>query len=168
MTSVNKHMYPSSEIIVITATGVKPVPSPLLTLSLVVFTIGQQSRYHYNPHFILSHSRVEESEAYVDEAIFPRPHNKKGMHLDHKPRFIWFQGRNFLFIYLFIYLFIIFYTAGSYLLSILYILVYMSIPISQFITPPPLPLSPLGVHTFVLCICVSTSALQTGSSVPFF
>ena len=36
-------------------------------------------------------------------------------------------------------------------------------------TIPTLPrLSPLGVHTFVLYICVSTSALQTGSSVPFF
>ena len=34
--------------------------------------------------------------------------------------------------------------------------------------PPPPPLSPLGVHTFVLCICVSISALQTDSSVPFF
>ena len=40
----------------------------------------------------------------------------------------------------------------------------MSIPISQFIPPPPPPppLSPLGVHTFVLYICVSISALQTG------
>ena len=48
--------------------------------------------------------------------------------------------------------------------------VYMSLPVSQFITPPPtpLPLSPLGVHMFVLYICVSISALQTGSSVPFF
>ena len=45
----------------------------------------------------------------------------------------------------------------------------MSIPISQFIPPPPHPwLSPLHVHTFVLYICVSISALQTGSSVPFF
>ena len=35
----------------------------------------------------------------------------------------------------------------------------MSIPISQFIPPPPpaLPLSPLGVHTFVLYVCVSIS-----------
>ena len=48
---------------------------------------GQQSRYHYNPHFILSHSIVEERKAYVDEAIFPRPQTKKGMQLDHKPRF---------------------------------------------------------------------------------
>ena len=32
--------------------------------------------------------------------------------------------------------------------------VYMSIPISQFIPPPPPSLSPLGVHTFVLYICV--------------
>ena len=30
------------------------------------------------------------------------------------------------------------------------------------------PLSPLGVRTFVLYNCVSISALQTGSSVPFF
>ena len=33
-------------------------------------------------------------------------------------------------------------------------------------TPPPL--SPFGVHTLVLYICVSISALQTSSSVPFF
>ena len=53
----------------------------------------------------------------------------------------------------------------------IHISLYMSIPISQFIPPPPPPpppLSPLGVHTFVLYICVSISALQTGSSVPFF
>ena len=43
--------------------------------------------------------------------------------------------------------------------------IYMSILISQFV-PPPLP--PRGVHTCVLYICVSTSALQMGSSVPFF
>ena len=41
----------------------------------------------------------------------------------------------------------------------------MSIPIGQFSTPPP---PPFGVHTFVLYICVSISALQTSSSVPFF
>ena len=36
-------------------------------------------------------------------------------------------------------------------------------------TPPtPPPFSPLGVHMFVLYICVSISALQTDSSVPFF
>ena len=56
------------------------------------------------------------------------------------------------------------------LISYPHISVYMSIPISQFIppTPPPPPLSPIGVHTFVLYICVSVSALQTGSSMPFF
>ena len=41
-------------------------------------------------------------------------------------------------------------------------------PIHHTTTTSPPPLSPLGGHTFVLYICVSTSALQTGSSVPFF
>ena len=41
--------------------------------------------------------------------------------------------------------------------------VYMSIPISQLIPSPCL----LGVHTFVLYICVSISALQIGSYVLF-
>ena len=62
-----------------------------------------------------------------------------------------------------IYLF--FYTAGSYQLSILYILVYIRQSQSPNSTHPP---SPLGVHMFVLYICVSISALQTSSSVPFF
>ena len=39
--------------------------------------------------------------------------------------------------------------------------VYMSVPISQFI---PLFLSLLGIHTFLLYICVSSSALQIGSA----
>ena len=41
-------------------------------------------------------------------------------------------------------------------------------PIQHTTIPNPPPLSPLGVHTFVLYVCVSTSALQTSSSVPFF
>ena len=40
----------------------------------------------------------------------------------------------------------------------------MSIPICQLI---PLPF-PFGVHRLVIYICVSISALQIGSSVPFF
>ena len=47
---------------------------------------------------------------------------------------------------------------------VLYSSTYMSIPISQF-TPPSL--CPLGVHISVLYICVSISALQISSSVPF-
>ena len=39
-------------------------------------------------------------------------------------------------------------------------------PIQHTHLPPPL-LSPLGVHTFALYICVSISALQTSSSIPF-
>ena len=41
-------------------------------------------------------------------------------------------------------------------------------PIQHTTIPTPLQLSPLGVHAFVLYICVSISALKTGSSVPFF
>ena len=42
-----------------------------------------------------------------------------------------------------------------------------NLPIHPTTTHPPPRLSPLGVHTFVLYICVSISALQTGSCVPF-
>ena len=42
-----------------------------------------------------------------------------------------------------------------------------NLPIHQSPTPTPPPLSPLGVHKFVLYFCVSISAPQTGSSVPF-
>ena len=55
--------------------------------------------------------------------------------------------------------------------SILYTTVYTcqsQSPNSAHHHPHPPRFSPLGVHTFVLYICVSTSALQTGSSVPFF
>ena len=41
-------------------------------------------------------------------------------------------------------------------------------PIHHTTSTNPLPLSPRGVHMFVLYMSVSTSALQTGSSVPFF
>ena len=43
--------------------------------------------------------------------------------------------------------------------------IYMSIPISQFIPSTPFP---FGIHKFFLCICISVSALQMSSSVPFF
>ena len=43
-----------------------------------------------------------------------------------------------------------------------------NLPIHHTTTPSPPWLSPLDVHMFVLYICVSISALQTGSSVPFF
>ena len=43
-----------------------------------------------------------------------------------------------------------------------------NLPTHHTTTPTPPWLSPLGVHTFVLYICASISALQTGSSVPFF
>ena len=67
------------------------------------------------------------------------------------------------------------YIAGSYSLSISYILVYIchpNLPIHHTITTTiattlPSPLSSLDVHAFVLHICVSISALQTGSSVHF-
>ena len=43
-------------------------------------------------------------------------------------------------------------------------IVYIVNPISQFIPPPPFP---LGSHMFVLYVCVSISALQIRSLVPF-
>ena len=46
--------------------------------------------------------------------------------------------------------------------------VFTSIPASQFLPPDSSPPLPLGIHTFVLYICVSVSALQIRSSVPFF
>ena len=42
--------------------------------------------------------------------------------------------------------------------------VYMSIPVPQFI--PHSSLSPLGIHMFILYVCVSISSLQMCSSVP--
>ena len=58
-----------------------------------------------------------------------------------------------------------------YQLSVLYTSVYTCQSQSPNSSHPHHPhprLSPLGVHTFVLYICVSISALQTGSLVPFF
>ena len=46
--------------------------------------------------------------------------------------------------------------------------IYKSITISQFVSPLSVSPSPLSVHTFVFYICVSISALQTGSSIPLF
>ena len=43
--------------------------------------------------------------------------------------------------------------------------VYVSSPISQFVPPP---LSHLGIHTLILYVCVSISALQIDSSEKFF
>ena len=73
--------------------------------------------------------------------------------------------------YFFFEFYFILFLYSRFLLVIyfIHISVYMSIPVSQFIPPlAPTLLSPLGVHTFVLYICVSISALQTGSSIPFF
>ena len=78
--------------------------------------------------------------------------------------YFFFQFLNFI-------LFLFLYSRFLLVIHFIHISVYMSIPTSQFITQPPPThphLSPLGVHTFVLYICVSISALQTGSSVPFF
>ena len=59
------------------------------------------------------------------------------------------------------------YTVGSHQLSVLYIVVY----ICQSQSPNSSHTSPfqtLGIHMFVLYVCVSTSALQIRSSTPFF
>ena len=50
-----------------------------------------------------------------------------------------------------------------------YIIVSIYIYLSQSPSPSqPSPTFSLAVHTFVLYLCVSISALQIGSSVPFF
>ena len=54
------------------------------------------------------------------------------------------------------------YMATSNMLSILYIVVYRSIPVSQFIYPHP-----LCVSIFVLYICISISVFQISSFVSF-
>ena len=86
--------------------------------------------------------------------------------------FFFFYSFNFQFLFFLNFiLFIFLYSRFLLVIHSIHISVDMSIPISQFITPPPPPprrFPPLGVHTFVLYICVSISALQTGSSVPFF
>ena len=55
---------------------------------------------------------------------------------------------------------------GQFLLVICFTLcgVYMSIPVSQSISLSP---SHLGIHTFVLYVCVSISALSISSSTSF-
>ena len=57
------------------------------------------------------------------------------------------------------------YSTFSLVICIIQSSVNMSSPISQFIL---FPLPPFGVHTFIIYICVYISALQIGSSVPFF
>ena len=58
------------------------------------------------------------------------------------------------------------YTVGSHQLSVLYRVVYIRQSQSPKSSHPCI--SPVSVHVFVLCICVSISALQIGSSIPFF
>ena len=79
-----------------------------------------------------------------------------------------FYISNFFFYFNFI-LFIFLCSRFLLVIYFIHISVYMSIPISQFIPPSSPPTSPptFGVHTFVVYICVSISALQTGSPVPF-
>ena len=60
------------------------------------------------------------------------------------------------------------YTVGSHQLSILYIVSTVYMCQSPSPNSSHTPGSPLGVHTFVLYVCVSISALQISSSVSFF
>ena len=61
-------------------------------------------------------------------------------------------------------------TTGQYSRFSLFILYIESIGTCVTLNlpaPPTLPF-PLGIHTFVLSVCVSISALQTRASVTFF
>ena len=81
-----------------------------------------------------------------------------------KTFFFWCELFFFFFLNFWI-LFTFLYSRFLLIIHFIHISVYMSIPISQFIpppTPPPRHFPPVGVHTFVLYICVSVSALQTG------
>ena len=76
---------------------------------------------------------------------------------------------DFFFEFYFMYLFL--YSRFLLVIYFIHISVYMSIPISQFIPSPPPPL--LSLYPLVsICLfptsVVSISALQTGSSAPFF
>ena len=103
--------------------------------------------------------------------MYQRPNYKtwnhkthRRQHRQHTPRhwsyqfFFWFFFLNFI-------LFYFLYSRFLLVINFVHISVYMSIPVSQFIPPPT---SPLGVHMFVLYVCVSTSTLQISSSIPFF
>ena len=57
-------------------------------------------------------------------------------------------------LFIFEFYFIYFLNNRFSVVYFIHISVYMSIPISQFIPPSPTSLSPLGVHTFVLYICL--------------
>ena len=77
----------------------------------------------------------------------------------------------FFFLFFFEFYFIYFFIQQVLMSSILYTSLYTcqpQSPNSSHPHPHPPLLSSLGVHTFVLYICVSISALQTSSSVPFF
>ena len=77
----------------------------------------------------------------------------------------------FFFFFFNLILFIFLYSRFLLVINFIHISVYIvnpNRPIHHATTPTSPPLSLLHVHTFVLYICVSVSALQTGSSVPFF
>ena len=123
---------------------------------------------HPNPEYL---SKRNKSTVYIHTDLYIKVHNN--LMCFGKCRVSYIRHcRIQIPVCIFFELYLIYFLYSRFLLVIhfIHISVTMSIPVAQFITPPPPPppLSPLGVHTFVLYICVSISALQTGSSVPFF
>ena len=76
-------------------------------------------------------------------------------------------GSPFLFFFSFIFCLFIYFLISHPFYTPQCIHVNPNLPIHHTTTPNPCRFPPLGVHTFVLYFCVSISALQTGSSVPF-
>ena len=91
------------------------------------------------------------------QALWPGLDHKNGLGQD-----------GFSFFFFFNYFFPFFFLNSYQFYTHHFIHVNPSRPVQHTTIPTPPQFSPLGVHTFVLCICVSTSALQPGSSVPFF
>ena len=133
--------------------------SGLTFKSLIHFELIFVSGVNYGSSFILLHVNIQFSQHHLLQrlsflhCVFLAP-----------TLILFFLIFKFYFIYFFIQQVLISYLFYTYQC----IYVNPNLPVHHTTTTTPPLLSLLDVHTFVLYICVSISALQTGSSVPFF